>query len=149
LYSFLRGISALFIVLALILVASYAMSRYGKKSPLLAGASLGTLLGRVYLTPKACLYFVRVADKVLVVGVTPATVSSVAVLDGAGFEMPRAQAPSAVPASRSGFHAMLKSAKPPAPANVPESDDPEIAGLRGEIARLRDELQESSREIGA
>jgi flagellar biogenesis protein FliO len=157
--SFGKGASAFCIVIALILLTYYIIGRYGRKTPLFAGANLGTLMGRLFLSPKACLYFIRVKDKVLVVGVTPTSISSVAEMDASAFESaPAATVPFAAaqtspkpvtnPASDK-FLSQLKTfmrTNPPGPRTGREDD--EIATLRGDIARLRRELQEGTREQG-
>jgi len=161
--SYAQGFAALCMVVALILLCNYLVTRFGKKTPLLAGASLGTLLGRLFLSPKASLYFVRVKDKVLIVGVTPTSVSAVAEMDASAFETAPVAAPlEAKPGARSSvrrdektgpspagdkFLSQLKGfmrTNPPGPRAGREDD--EIATLRGDIARLRRELQEGTRE---
>ncbi len=154
--SFGKGASAFCIVIALILLTYYVIGRYGRKTPLFAGANLGTLMGRLFLSPKACLYFIRVKDKVLIVGVTPTSISSVAEMDALAFDSDPAaaavaqSAPNSV-ASPAGdkFLSQLKTfmrTNPPGPRTGREDD--EIATLRGDIARLRRELQEGTRELG-
>ena len=67
-----------FLIIAAILLLYAAARRFGKNSPLLAGASLGKILGRVYLSPKASLHYVETGGRVLLVGVTPTAMSLVA-----------------------------------------------------------------------
>ena len=159
--SFGKGASAFCIVIALILLTYYVIGRYGRKTPLFAGANLGTLMGRLFLSPKACLYFIRVKDKVLVVGVTPTSISSVAEMDASAFDSASVTAVTAASAAAQSapktvgnpagdkFLSQLKTfmrTNPPGPRTGREDD--EIATLRGDIARLRRELQEGTREQG-
>ena len=148
-YSILQGIMALCVVLALILLSTYALKRLGARTPLLAGASLGTVLGKVYLTPKIALHFVKVRNVVLVLGVTPTGVSAVAQLNAALFD--DIAQPSVVKKSddrQLDFLSHLTGATGTQPARLPDSEDDEIAALKGDIARLQQYLQETSRELG-
>lgn len=140
-----RGVIALCVVLALILISYYLLGRFGKKTPLLAGANLGQILGRVHLSPRACLYFVRVKDRVLVVGVTPANISHVAEMPAEKFDA-AAEKKTQSPAPQ-GENAFLKELKSQVNASAPDDVDDEIAALRGDLDRLQRYLQESTREI--
>jgi flagellar biogenesis protein FliO len=82
----LRTFMWLCVILGAILFLYYVARRVGKRTPFLAGPHLGTILGRVHLSPRVCLHFVRVRDRVLVVGVTNTTVSRVAEFDADLFE---------------------------------------------------------------
>lgn len=140
---------ALLVVLALILICVYLLKRFGKRTPLLAGSSLGMVLGRIYLTPKASLHFIKVRNTVLVVGVTPAGMSSIARLDASLFEETSGKvAASAAPGEAGSFLAHLKSSRQTGTPKDAESEDDEIAALRGDLARLQQYLQETSRELG-
>ncbi|MDK1022001.1 MAG: flagellar biosynthetic protein FliO, partial [Candidatus Hydrogenedentes bacterium] len=77
----LRGFFVLCIVIALILIVYYGLWRWGKKVPLLAGASLGTVLGRIHLERGTTLHFLRTGGRVLIVGVNGNAVSLVADFD--------------------------------------------------------------------
>ena len=140
---------ALLVVLALILLCVYLLKRFGKQTPLLAGSSLGTVLGRIYLSPKASLHFVKVRNTVLVVGVTPAGMSSIARLDASLFEEASGKsATSSAPNAPGSFLAHLKSSRQTGTPKDAENEDDEIAALRGDLARLQQYLQETSRELG-
>ena len=147
--SIVQSFVALLVVLALILACTYLLKRFGKRTPLLAGASLGTVLGRVYLSPKASLHFVRVQNTVLVVGITPAGMTSIARLDASLFEG-SVGALGGVQASKdaSSFLAHLKNSRQPNSSKEAENEDDEIAALRGDLARLQQYLQDSSRDVG-
>ncbi|GMU93634.1 MAG: hypothetical protein AMXMBFR4_26920 [Candidatus Hydrogenedentota bacterium] len=140
-----RGVIALCVVLALILISYYLLGRFGKKTPLFAGAHLGQILGRLYLSPRACLYFVKVKDKVLVVGVTPASISQVAELPAEKFDA--AIERKTLPATPQGANSFLTELKSQVNAQAPDEVDDEIAALRGDLDRLQRYLQESTREI--
>jgi flagellar protein FliO/FliZ len=143
----LQSLMALCIVLALILCASWLVRRFGKRSPLLAGAELATILGRVHLSPKATLHFVRVDDKVLVIGVTQNNMSLITELE-------------AIPAPEPGIEDDLESAAPPSTGSgafarqlrrdlertsgKPMAYDAEIATLRDDLHRLQESLKGSS-----
>ena len=153
--SFLQGGVAFCVVIALILIAYYLLNRYGKKTPIFAGASLGQILGRLHLSSKAMLYFVRVKDKVLVVGVSTNEVTRIAEFDAALFEstvepvLPQA---ATKPAKQSFIQELKEQTQPKAPAVAPQPApaeppvDDEIAALRNDLERLQQYLQESSRD---
>lgn len=147
--SILRAVAATCVVVALILVCYYLVGRYGKKSPLFAGAALGRILGRVHLSPKAELYFVRVKDRVLVVGVTANEVSRVAEFDAAAFDDAQpATASGDVPApSHSAFAKELRAQTAPEPTASAVSD--ELAALKAELDKARQYFRETSGEPGA
>ena len=171
----LQTAAALCGIIALILILYKLFDRFGRKHPLLAGAKLGSVLGRVYLAPGIALHFVRVRDRVLVVGVAGKTVSAVAEFDAATFDKgaeqePEPQSepqPTGSEGDRPHFLEQLKAAgarmrltqqaKPPqteeiaptpdeTPANLEEDDD-EIAALRDGIQRLQKQIRDTSREL--
>jgi len=147
--SIVKGSIALCVVVALILLSTYAVRRLGARTPLLAGASLGTVLGKVYLTPKIALHFVKVRNVVLVIGVTPTEVSPVAQLSAALFdEVTQPSATKTHDDRQMDFLSHLNDASGLRPARLPENEDDEIAALKGDIARLQQYLQETSRELG-
>ena len=153
--SLAQGTIAFCVVIALILILYYAASRYGKRTPLLAGAGLGQVLGRVFLSPKAALYFVRVKNRVLVVGVTQNEISRVAEFDATLFELPMAAqaAPAAAPAATTFLKELAARAQAPKKEPVLEAIaeppvDDEIAALRNDLERLQQYLQESTRDPG-
>ena len=149
--SLIKSVAALCFVLALILTIYYLVNRYGKKSPLFAGTSLGTILGRVYLSPKAELHFIRVKNRVLVVGVTANEISRVAEFDAAMFEESQpAEIPAHVdlpPPEISTFARELRAQSAPEPTQLAVSD--EIASLRAELDKARQYFRETSGESGA
>lgn len=148
---YLQGFLALCIVLALILLAYAAVRRWGKKVPLLAGGQYGQVLGKLYLDRGVALHFVRVRDRVLVVGVTNNSVSAVAEFSAADF----GQSPGAAAGGEEetfnadSFLQQLHahSAELVRPGEVIDSvEEDEIASLRGDIQRLQRYLREESRD---
>lgn len=147
--SMMRGIAALCAVLALILICYYAANRYGKKSPLFAGPGLGRVLGRIHLSPKAELYFVRVKDRVLVIGVTANEISRVAEFDAALFEEPRSAPAAGEERSEkpSAFAKELRAQTLPGPTENALSE--EIAALKADLDRAQQYFRETTGDTGA
>ncbi len=154
--NYLQVLASLLLVLGLILLLSYAMRRFGKGTPLMGGAGLGKVLGRIYLTPRSSLHFVRVGERVLVIGVSPAQVSLVSQFDAETFEAPVLQEPASESSpndapenSRKNIasfldHLQNRTAPPESDSSSVVSDD-EIASLRNEIQRLQAYLKEGRR----
>ncbi len=133
----LQAFAWLCVILCAILVLYYLARRFGKRTPFLAGPTLGTILGRVHLSPRVCLHFVRIRDRVLVVGVTNTNVSRVAEFDAALFDLePEAPAPesesdSESPKNSGGFLRHLQAnllgdSAREAPDPLPISREPEV-----------------------
>ncbi len=153
---------ALCVVLAMILLVYYLLNRFGSRTPLLAGAKLGTIMGRVALSPKAYLYFVRTANRVLVVGWTPTSISRVAEYDAADFRefLQSDEGVAAVkselgPTLRTDFRETLSKQTleermmelDVASLDVSEDDLAiDMSSLRGEIEQLRAYVRESSHD---
>lgn len=151
----LQGIFALSFVLGLIFLVYYGIRKWGKKVPLLAGSSLGTILGRMHLERGTALHFVRTGGRVLIVGVNGNAVSLVADFDAKAFESvtdaPVKTPDSVVPFNPDSFLAQLQASSKTMESSrvggdeMPVDDD-EIAALRGDIQRLQRYLREESRE---
>lgn len=157
-----QGLVALCVVLAMILLAYYLLNRFGSRTPLLAGAKLGTIMGRVALGPKAYLYFVRTANRVLVVGWTPTSINRVAEYDAADFreflqsdEGNDAAKPELGPTLRSNFRETMSNQAledrmielDVGSLDVNEDDLViDMSSLRGEIEQLRAYVRESSHD---
>jgi flagellar biogenesis protein FliO len=77
-----RMLVALLIVVALICVVVFVLKRLMGGAPMLVDQKLGRVIGRIYLTPKAVLYLVRVGGKVLLIGTTPTTINLIAEMTG-------------------------------------------------------------------
>ena len=143
----IRAFSALLVVLALILLLTYWVRRRGRQLPLFSGASLASVMGRVYLEPRVCLHFIQTGGKVLVIGVTPNSISLLSAFDAESFASALAKAPEAASAGASGFMAQLEasireSKKRPA---EPRAEDEEVTALRKDIERLQKYLDEGTR----
>jgi flagellar biogenesis protein FliO len=157
-----RSAVALCVVLAMILIAYYLLNRFGNRTPILAGAKLGTIMGRVSLSPKAYLYFVRTANRVLVVGWTPTSINRVAEYDASDFQefLQSDEGNEAVkselgPTLRSDFRETLSSQTleermielDMASLDVDEDElAVDMGSLRGEIEQLRAYVRESSHD---
>ncbi|MCX5769654.1 MAG: flagellar biosynthetic protein FliO [Candidatus Hydrogenedentes bacterium] len=154
----LRALFGLLAALALLFLLGYLAKRYGKNTPLFAGGDLAKLMGKVYLSPRASLHFVRTGGRILVLGVTPNSISAVAEFDSDSFEPISAESSAAKPSSPAApgtpsetesflaqFKASLESIAHATPSQNPEQDDTEIAALREDVQRLQRYLQESVR----
>lgn len=145
--AFLKGLFGLVITLALILLVYYFLQKRGGMKPLFARSGLGEVLGRVHLSPRHCLYYVRTGDRVLVVGAAQDTLSLVAEFDAAAFGMPETP-PEPAPDRRDQtlFRRQLKASLQQMTRAESEEmpDDEEIASLRGEIHRLQEYLKDST-----
>lgn len=147
-YSAARSAMALFAICAVVILLGWLLRRYGKRTPLLAGMNLGSVLGKVYLTPRVSLYYVRTGGKVLVLGVTPTGVSLISAFEPEVFETAVEPLPMPVGTPHSEtFLAQLHTQTEK--LNIhPASEDDELATLRGDIQRLQQYLQESARDGG-
>lgn len=138
-----RGLSALLIVLALI-VASYALLiRIRRHAPMLAGGDFATVVGRLPLDPRFALHFVRVGEKVLLLGVTAQSINVLEVFDAASFQQGGGEA---VPEAENhqDFLAHLRASGAALNPMTPgAADDEDIVSLRGDIERLKRYLQET------
>ncbi len=150
--SALRSLSALFVVIALILLVYYAARRWGKRVPMLAGAHLGKVLGRLYLDRGTALHFVQVGEKILLIGANANSVSLLGEFSAAGIHRGvDAQAPvgaAAIPFNPDSFLAELRARSQDLTSTqrVPKAEEDEIANLRGDIQRLQRYLREENRE---
>ena len=143
----IRAFSALLIVLALILLLTYWVRRRGRQFPLFSGASLASVMGRVYLEPRVCLHFIQTGGKVLVIGVTPNSISLLSAFDAESFASALAKVPEAASAEASGFMAQLEASireSKKAPAQF-RTEDEEVTALRKDIERLQKYLDEGPR----
>lgn len=145
---YLRVVSGLCFVLALILVVGYLARRIGRKTPFLAGAELGVVLGRVHLARGATLHFVQTGGRVLVVGATNTSMSLVAEFDASAFDgRPDTSHSAPQEFSPDNFLAQLRQSSRTLAENPQEDiEDDGIASLRGDIQRLQQYLKEESRD---
>ncbi|MDP7640012.1 MAG: flagellar biosynthetic protein FliO [Candidatus Hydrogenedentes bacterium] len=148
----LCGVAATAFVLGLIVLLGYVARRFGGKSLLLAGTSLGSVIGRIHLDKSAALYYVRTGGRILVVGVTANTVSLVGEFDAVAFDdedaEPEPESQSPVGNDPGAFLSQLRSSSSSL-RSTEEGDfkgDMEIDSLKGDIRRLQTLLDEESRE---
>jgi flagellar biogenesis protein FliO len=148
----LQTVAALCVVVALILIGSYALRRWGKRVPLLAGAHLGKVLGRLYLDRGTALHFVQVGEKVLLIGANANSISLISEY-AAGAIHGRAKASgteisAAAPFNPDSFLAELRARSQDLAGGerLPRAEEDEIANLRGDIQRLQRYLREENRE---
>jgi len=155
--SYIEVTIALCVVLGLIVLSLWAVRRFGARTPLLAGGHLGKILGRVHLSPKASLHFVRTGGKVLVIGVTQETVQLVETFDADAFEAAAARTGKATSSEAAGestpgtpFLDQLREQtdrmRRPEESPAPDDGDGDIANLRGDIERLQRMLRDATRE---
>lgn len=138
------------VIVAVIILTGAALRRWGKKSPLLAGTSLGKVLGRVYLDRNVSLHFVETAGQVLVIGVAQHHVALLTAYDKASFAghdqerpQPISEAPPVNDFQRElqATAARLRGDARTVPA------DTDIQALQDDIARLQRQLREEAREF--
>jgi flagellar biogenesis protein FliO len=146
----LQVIFSLVMLCGVIIVGGWALRRLGRNTPLLAGPSLGTVMGRVYLTPRASLHYVRTGGRVLVIGITQRGIQPVAEFDADTFDAAQEDQPAATPAAAGGpadFLAQLRgqAGKRNATPGGAEGDD--LANLRGEIQQLQEYLRSRPRDV--
>jgi flagellar biogenesis protein FliO len=130
-----------------IILLGWLSRRFLGRTPVMAGARLGTVLGRVYLSPRSTLVYVKSGDRVLLIGQTPAQLTLLAEFPAAEFEEESKAAPVAAPAAteRRPFAAELRNAAER--MERPAAPDEDLESLRGEIQRLQRFMQESAREL--
>lgn len=151
--SYLKATGALLLVLGLIILSGYVIKRFAPHTGLMRGTSLGEVLGRIYLNPRATLHFVRSGGRVLVIGVTPAQISLVAEFDASAFEetvsskQEELEQPDETRKSR--FAQLLSrlrsQSEEPKPEESPIITDESLHALREEIVRLQQYVKEMSR----
>jgi len=66
---------ALLLVIAMFCVAVWLYKRLTRGRPLFPDQKGARVISRIYLNPKAVLYLVKVADRILVIGANPTTIS--------------------------------------------------------------------------
>ena len=146
----LKGIMALCCVLAIILFLYAALKKFGKHAPILAGSSLAKIMGKIHLDRGVSLHFIRVAGKVLVVGVTSDHVSLVAEFDKNEFEwatdIENDEELHTEQMQPDRFLKELKlSREVIEDSNIVEDD--EITSLKGDIQRLQQYLRENAGDM--
>ena len=152
----LRVFGILAALLAVLVLATYGVRRLGQRTRILAPADLGTVLGRLYLSPKASLVFVETGGRLLVLGMTPQQITLLTEMDpGAVGAAPRSEdsaADATAHRTRDGaeprdFMALLRErTETEAPTRAPLGDEDDVAELRGDIERLKRYLAERDRD---
>jgi flagellar biogenesis protein FliO len=66
---------ALLLAVAMFCIAVWLYKRLTRGTPLFPDQKVGRVISKIYLNPKAVLYLVKVADRILVIGTNPATIS--------------------------------------------------------------------------
>jgi flagellar biogenesis protein FliO len=146
---YLRVFVWLCVIIAAILLLGVAVRRWGRKTPLLAGADLGKVMGRVYLDRNVSVHYVETAGQVLVIGVTQNAITLLASFDQSVFSKSRATGPelSSVAETPSDFLRHLESSTTRMRAETGDTaPDAEIQALQSNIARLQRYLKEEARE---
>ncbi len=145
----LRMVAVLFLVCGGIIALGYGSRKLLRRTPLLAGQHFGTVLGKVYLSPRASLHYVRSGGRILVIGVTQSSMSLIAEFNEADF----IEAAEDVPAPNESapgtdFLELLQGrvAQAQGTAAAPPASDESLASLRGELERLQQHLKGSVRE---
>jgi len=134
----------LLVICGVIILGGVVSRRFLARTPALAGARLGHVLGRVYLSPKVSLHYVKSGGRVLVLGVTPTGVQMLTEFAADAFEQALAESETSTTREASpNFVEYLNRAQRPA-ANPAGDDD--ISNLRGEIQRLSEFLRDANRE---
>jgi flagellar biogenesis protein FliO len=145
---YLRVIAALCFICAAIIFGGWLLRRYGRRVPALAGASLGTVLGTVHLSPKVSLHYVRSGGRILLIGVTSDSVSLITEFNIDDFEngsdLPESgSSPAPEENAPPGFLDQLRRS---ASRQTPPPADEEVDALRAELQRLKQFLRESAGE---
>jgi flagellar biogenesis protein FliO len=147
----IRGATGLVFICGLIIVLAWAARRFGGRTALLAGPSLGQVLGRVHLSTKVSLHYVRSGGRVLVIAVTPASASLITEFEASAFAQEQPGEPAGVQDATSkpkhSFAEHLRSRNQERATVGSAGPDDELAGLQGDIERLRNHLRDSAREL--
>jgi len=144
----LQSIVVLLCICGAILALGYLAKRFGSRTPLLAGASLGKPLGRLYLDPKVILHFVETGGRVLVIGVTQGSIALITEFQADQFRAPAdmLQPESEDPAANA--QDFLTALRQRQSASESGSAPEDLDSLRGDLQKLKEFLRESQREAG-
>jgi len=140
----LQALMWLCLICAGILAGVYLLRKAGRRTPLLAGQQYGEVLGRLYLTPRVCLHYVRSGDRVLLIAVAQNTAQLITEFDAETF-LAGSGPDGGLPAPSKRFLERLRANLASETESASGPDD-EIAALRGDIQRLRQHLQERARD---
>lgn len=143
--SLLQGIYALVIVLLLIGAAYALLMRLRRHAPMLGGGEFASVVGRLHLDTRFALHFVRVGDKVLLLGVTAQNINILEAFDAATFNLEHTKAMPEVESQHDFMDHLRASTHALNPMTPGGADDEEIVSLRGDIERLKRYLEEGPR----
>ncbi|HIJ66290.1 MAG TPA: FliO/MopB family protein [Candidatus Hydrogenedentes bacterium] len=146
-----KALYGAFITFALLALFVYVMHRIRRRSPLLAGGGLAKVVGRFHLNPRASLHFVRVGDRVLILGITRENISLVSEMDAAAFDEAREETEDQTQPEKRPVDFLAHLRDNVRSINRDETDatdvQDELDSLRGEIRRLQRNLRDESREV--
>lgn len=160
---YLQTIMALLIVLGVFILLAYGLRRLGQRTSVFPQSNVASVIGRVYLTPRVSLHFIRTGDKVLVVGVGQNEPALLTEFPADAFEKQQMPAQGLAENARDSreslgqqrpgdeFWAELqaKTRELTRDEQSPSSDTADVNSLRDDIQRLRQTLQESARDKDA
>lgn len=139
----LQTFAVLCIVVASIILLLNFVRRLGERTPLLASANLGKVLGRIHLDRRGTsLHFVETGNAVLVVGVTTNSISLVAQFDQASFDAAEEEIEDVVLSAQGEFAQDLQASS----TAMNQGSDNDIDALRDNIQRLQRSIREDERE---
>lgn len=141
----LRGVYALLIVIVLIVAAYAVLIRLRRHAPMLAGGEFASVVGRLHLDTRFALHFVRVGDKVLLLGVTSQNINILEAFDAATFNLEHTKPMPEVESPHDFMDHLRASTHALNPMTPGGADDEEIVSLRGDIERLKRYLEEGPR----
>ncbi|MFC1736281.1 flagellar biosynthetic protein FliO [Candidatus Hydrogenedentota bacterium] len=134
---FFNAIKALIIVLLLITITVYVMKKFHGGAAGIQGDSKSQVLNRIYLSPRASIFVVKVVDRILLLGVTPGSVQLLS-------EVTRPEEIARFEAGTSPFggpliSAIKKSMQRPGTASPSREDalDDQLSKLKGQTERIR------------
>lgn len=143
----LRAVAWLFVICSMIVLLGYFARRFGKRTPLLSGQRYGEVLGRLHLTPRVAVHFVKSGGRVLLIGVSQQAIACLAEFEAESFEAlaDPADHEESSPQGKESFLARLQASEEALNQSAGPVDD-ELESLRGDIQRLQASLQERARE---
>jgi flagellar biogenesis protein FliO len=148
LYPFARACAWLFFLLAAIIFLGYFSRKIARRTPLLAGQRFGTVLGKIYLNPRASLHYVQTGGRILLVGVTQNHMALLTEFDEQAF--PDLQEMTDVPLQQSqkgkDFLTHLEDNEAAQRTATLATEDADLASLRSELQRMQQSMQKGGRE---
>lgn len=142
----IRSMAWLCFLCGVIVLGGYLVRRFGKHTPLLAGHQYGTVLGKVHLSPRAAVYYVRSGGRVLAIGVTGQNMSLIAEFEAEAFEETEPEPSVPEPRTTVSPASFLQELRTASTSPKPDPGDDELTALRGDVQRLQRYLQDNLRE---